>query len=515
MRYTLESTLPINAFSPRGKGPFSRGMTLEGGGGGGVVGAITNPISKALGTSGGGGGLLGGLASIDKAVGNVIPGGWGTLASVAGAAMGVPTPALVGLGALTGSGVMHKGGNFNLQGALMGGAMAYGMSQLGQYARASDLSAGLPTEISAPSVTAPAPQTDFIGSFAGPNAPVGGDMISGFSGANPAIGTGYTPPPPGIASNIMSGNFGDAASQIGSKISNAASSGLESLQNFGEKAVNPSTYTEGLKTGFENMGKTGSGIYDLIADNSAATAQADKIAAATGIAAPGKAAMLTGVGLMGAAASDAQREYQSQADAANAQANAQYNAQLAAIAEDQDRASEAMRKNPYRFAEGGDVQGYADGGLLERIIQSNPNGILAKMLEMKANQQSAPSPSVPSPGGFLNNIRQSLPMSDDQRAYAAMRANPYQFSSGGSMPRFLSGGGDGLSDDIPATIEGKQPARLADGEFVVSSDVVSGLGGGSSKAGAKKLYDMMDRVRKQAHGTKKQIRPVSNKALPA
>lgn len=83
-------------------------------------------------------------------------------------------------------------------------------------------------------------------------------------------------------------------------------------------------------------------------------------------------------------------------------------------------------------------------------------------------------------------------------------------------PRLLSGGGDGLSDDIPAVIGNDQPARLADGEFVVSADVVSALGGGSTKAGAKKLYAMMDRIRKQAHGTKKQVKKVNErKVLPA
>lgn len=81
--------------------------------------------------------------------------------------------------------------------------------------------------------------------------------------------------------------------------------------------------------------------------------------------------------------------------------------------------------------------------------------------------------------------------------------------------KLLKGPGTGLSDSIPATINGKQPARLADGEFVVSSDVVSALGGGSTESGAKKLYGMMDRVRKQAHGHKKQIKKVSDKVLPA
>jgi hypothetical protein len=76
--------------------------------------------------------------------------------------------------------------------------------------------------------------------------------------------------------------------------------------------------------------------------------------------------------------------------------------------------------------------------------------------------------------------------------------------AGGGTPRFLSGGGDGMSDDIPAVIGDKQPARLADGEFVVPADVVSHIGNGSSKAGAKKLYEMMDKIRSERTGTKKQ-----------
>lgn len=86
MRYNLESTLPIRAFSPLGgrHNPFKQGMTLEGGGGGGgIISSITDPISSALGTDGGGGGLLGGLADVDKAVGDTIPGGWGTIAAIA------------------------------------------------------------------------------------------------------------------------------------------------------------------------------------------------------------------------------------------------------------------------------------------------------------------------------------------------------------------------------------------------------------------------------------------------
>ena len=75
--------------------------------------------------------------------------------------------------------------------------------------------------------------------------------------------------------------------------------------------------------------------------------------------------------------------------------------------------------------------------------------------------------------------------------------------------RMLKGPGDGMSDDIPATIANKQPARLANEEFVVPADVVSHLGNGSSEAGAKQLYKMMDRVRQARTGTKKQGKQIN------
>ena len=74
------------------------------------------------------------------------------------------------------------------------------------------------------------------------------------------------------------------------------------------------------------------------------------------------------------------------------------------------------------------------------------------------------------------------------------------YSDGG---RLLKGPGDGVSDDIPATIGHGQPARLADGEFVIPARIVSELGNGSTDAGARKLYAMMDRIqaaRKQTVG---------------
>ena len=88
------------------------------------------------------------------------------------------------------------------------------------------------------------------------------------------------------------------------------------------------------------------------------------------------------------------------------------------------------------------------------------------------------------------------------------------YSDGG---RLLRGPGDGISDSIPATIGKKQPARLADGEFVVPARIVSEIGNGSTEAGARKLYAMMDRVQKARGKTLKNVSANSkaDKYLPA
>jgi hypothetical protein len=80
---------------------------------------------------------------------------------------------------------------------------------------------------------------------------------------------------------------------------------------------------------------------------------------------------------------------------------------------------------------------------------------------------------------------------------------------------YLRGETDGMADQIHATIDGKQPARLAHGEFVVPADVVSHLGNGNSDAGAKQLYKMMDRIRMARTGNKKQGKQINpNKFAP-
>jgi hypothetical protein len=83
------------------------------------------------------------------------------------------------------------------------------------------------------------------------------------------------------------------------------------------------------------------------------------------------------------------------------------------------------------------------------------------------------------------------------------------FAQGGGIAglkegTYLRGGNDGMADKVPASINGDEPAALSDGEFVVPADVVSHLGNGNSDAGAKRLYAMMDEIRKARTGTEKQ-----------
>lgn len=133
----------------------------------------------------------------------------------------------------------------------------------------------------------------------------------------------------------------------------------------------------------------------------------------------------------------------------------------------------------------------------------------------RANMQ-LPSMKRPTPLGRINLAPSGTKPQDGDVTEAArggiMGLGGY---AAGGNPRLLKGPGDGMSDNIPATIAGKQPARLADGEFVVPADVVSHLGNGSTEAGAKKLHQMMTSVRKARTGNPKQGKQINpNKYMP-
>jgi hypothetical protein len=124
-----------------------------------------------------------------------------------------------------------------------------------------------------------------------------------------------------------------------------------------------------------------------------------------------------------------------------------------------------------------------------------------------------------SPGLDTSTTGSSLDLFDESEeptdiTYAA-QGGLIRLANGG----YLSGGnvpGDGMSDDIPARIGGTQEAALSEGEFVIPADVVSHLGNGSSNAGSKKLYAMMDNLRKARTGTEKQGKEINPyKYMPA
>jgi hypothetical protein len=135
----------------------------------------------------------------------------------------------------------------------------------------------------------------------------------------------------------------------------------------------------------------------------------------------------------------------------------------------------------------------------------------AKMAAMPADQAAV--------AGFDNaNYNAQMPTGVASGLNPTMQLGQLNLASGGIASlggysdggQLLKGPGDGMSDSIPAKIGHKQPARLADGEFVVPADVVSHLGNGSTDAGAKHLYKMMDRIRQDRTGRKaqgKQINP--------
>jgi len=194
------------------------------------------------------------------------------------------------------------------------------------------------------------------------------------------------------------------------------------------------------------------------------------------------------------------------------------------------------------YDEGGDVPSYASGGSLsdsiasyQKMLGGQPQaapaasrdvGIYydldpdtryqdaltaAQIRQAKVNQRAYVSPPVakrPTPLGKLNmptsaKSKESSSGDVEARHGGIMHASLGDYAAGGN-PRLLKGPGDGMSDNIPATINGRQPARLADGEFVIPADVVSHLGNGSTEAGAKQLHAMMNNIRKARTGNSKQ-----------
>jgi len=225
------------------------------------------------------------------------------------------------------------------------------------------------------------------------------------------------------------------------------SSGYQGLQEAGKAAATEAPF--GL-TG--ELGEAAKGVGNLMSGD-----PITKIASQSALSdTAGKGALTAGyMGVTGMAAIDQQEKYLEDLRAQGQISEELYAKKKAQIAAARASAEQALKANPYKFDVGGMV------------------------------------PSTITVGG------------------TSQPTNLFGFAHGGSIPRFVSGPGDGMSDSIPANIDGNRPARLTDGEFVIPADVVSHLGNGSSKAGAQQLYAMMDRVRKARTGSSKQGKEIN------
>lgn len=163
---------------------------------------------------------------------------------------------------------------------------------------------------------------------------------------------------------------------------------------------------------------------------------------------------------------------------------------------------------------GGQYAGY-QGGIPKYTATRTMNPIPTTVAAPTAENPAAVAPRRPGSGG----ITYFTPMTYTKNAAAGGIMNVPGYNLGGYSDggRLLRGPGDGVSDSIPATIGDRQPARLADGEFVVPARIVSELGNGSTEAGARKLYAMMDRVKKSRMKSSKDIAAdtKADKHLPA
>jgi hypothetical protein len=159
--------------------------------------------------------------------------------------------------------------------------------------------------------------------------------------------------------------------------------------------------------------------------------------------------------------------------------------------------------------------------------QVAPSGLIGQLVDQMPTAISMnPYQYVPGKGYIPNpNYRPMTTMPVGQPAVADTGGGaggglmPYNLGGYSDGGRLLKGPGDGVSDDIPATIGRKQPARLADGEFVIPARIVSEIGNGSTDAGARKLYAMMDRVQEKRKKSSKKgkfaIDSKADKVMPA
>ena len=199
-----------------------------------------------------------------------------------------------------------------------------------------------------------------------------------------------------------------------------------------------------------------------------------------------------------------------------------------------DMAKALGLKSPTQLAA---LAGAAGGGLsalLNKGGGQRPTGYMGSIPSYAAVREQVPyeADSARRPGSagrqYFTDVKYVSP-TDAATAQATAKQEaegiaglqqPVRAAAGGLMGlksgKYLNGATDGMADEVPAKIEDSQEARLSHGEFVIPADVVSHIGNGNSEAGAKRLYDMMARLRKARTGTPRQGKKINpDKFMPA
>ena len=163
---------------------------------------------------------------------------------------------------------------------------------------------------------------------------------------------------------------------------------------------------------------------------------------------------------------------------------------------------------PTQFADGGlAALRYAEGGEMDMSEQPNDKELISEAVDAIKGKDDNPQVVL---ARFVSRYGEEALRDLVERVQTGQFDENAEATEGQ-----VSGVGDGMDDMIPATLEGEQDVVLSDGEFIVPADVVSGLGNGSTDAGSKSLYEMMDRVREMRTGGTMQPKQVpQSKMLP-
>jgi len=465
----------------------------------------------------------------------------GALAPIAAGAMfpGFGTAALGGMlgsgvaaGALTGAGIAALTGDDPLMGAVSGGFGGYGGGGLRGAMDATALNATAPTaapgsfagspalasNVSTASTLPGAGQftgqglnttTNAIGSARGGFDPTTG--IGGGIGASPTISQGFQASlndPSAFVNNLGGGStaagYGKLAMTAAPPILSAMEPEYESFEET-EDVYDPNSQLNlNMDTGIKAALEKDSGL---------------RLYGGGGTVSPGG-----GAGGVSPAMMDALNNLQMQMSSPTP-IPAPPPGSIVGEKESKERMEGLLREKRLRrgYAEGGDVgvspSGVTGAGLpsgapvagampspmptgIASVMPGHPMGSFDHMVSMGVHPANAAAELGLDPTPFLD-LGPARPGSSPESA-----SRRREMAVGG----YLNGGGvagDGMSDDVPAMIDGSQKAALSQGEFVLPADVVSHLGNGSSDAGSKKLYSMMDKVRKARTGNEKQGKQIN------